>query len=335
VSKRNPARGLLVVVLAILVAGCSKGLKYKPGCYLGDTIHPADRANIEQAAARFYQLLRSFSYDTAYDEASPQLQRLYPRDQLTSIWASINETLTIPDHLDLEDMALVAIREGARGPQSVPCIGADSAAARTMSATDQPYQAYLVESGAVGNNVYTYASVWYYEDGVWKMASFGAKPKIQNGHDWTWYRDLSREQKELGNRRNAALLLNMAMDLLIPAPWIRPEEVRRLEKEQHAIAVVELPVGRPLDWVARDSTVFHPYLVQPHVTENGFGLTFAYEVTNTDTAAVRANAPKLASFIKTTFPEYKDLFRDLTLEAYTKPDHRPVWRSEFSFQDGP
>ncbi len=335
-SMRNLA-AVLAILLLPAVPGCSKKPDYAPGCYLESAIQSSDRARIDAAARRFLGLLRAYDYNTAFEESSAQLKARFPRDQIQSIWASVAETLTIPGDLALDDIVLVVVAEGARGPQQVTCVdAADSQAGRRMSATDQPYQAYLVHSGVVGANTYTFASVWFLEEGNWRLATFGAKAKLQGGRDWTYYRDLALEQREKGNDRNAVLLLNMAMDLVIPAPWIRPDEVGRMEKIQKSITVYEVPLGRPLSWEAKDGTLFHPYLVTPEVSEGGgMALRFAYEVETPDTAEVVAAAPKLADFIRVTFPEYAEIFRDLILEAYTKPDHQPVWRSEFSLREGP
>jgi hypothetical protein len=199
--------------------------------------------------------------------------------------------------------------------------------------TDQPFQAYLIQSAVVSGTTYNFASIWFHEDGRWKLATFGAKPRVQLGHDWQHWLTEARTQKEKGNEKNAALLYNMAMDLLVPAPWVRPALLDTLQKEQRRIRTDNLPAGRRLRWVASDSTVFHPYMVSYEVTEQGLAVKFQYEVPEpVDTTQVARQAPSLAGFVRTTFPEYSEVFSSIILEGTTPVEHQPVWTGSFSFR---
>jgi hypothetical protein len=205
-----------------------------------------------------------------------------------------------------------------------------------MLTTDQPLQAYLIQSADVNGTTFNYASIWFYEGGKWKLATFGAKPRRQFGKDWHHYLDLARSQNAKGNERNAALLYNIAMDLLVPAPWVKPEMLDVLQREQRKIRVENLPAGRRVDWIAADSTTFQVYMVRYDTAPEGFILRIQYEVpVPADTTAVAALAPKLANFVRSEFPEYPEVFSSFSLEATGKGTHEPVWSGTFPFRNTP
>lgn len=332
-GRRPPAgaRWLLLLAATATFAGCSRKPAYPPGCYLNGSVHPATRRELESAAGRFYDLLRSRRYEDAWSGSSAQLRARVDKTQVALTWTSLAEILTVPQRLATEEIAVVVIAEGARGPQELQCTDpADTTGGRRMMTTDQPFQAYLIQSAAVRNTVYNYASIWYFEAGGWKLAAVGARPRTAQGHDWRHYLEVTHEQRAKKNLRNAALLYNLTMDLLVPAPWVRPDQLEKLEREQRRLMVEDLPRGRVMTWVAADSTVFHPYQVGYDLTAQGLAVKFLYEVpAPADTSLVERQAARLADFIRQSFPEYQEVFSTIWLQATTRVDHQPVWEGTF------
>lgn len=313
------------------ISGCSGRPTYEPGCYLNSAVKGATRRDLEAAAERFYGQLRSHAYEEAYAEASEALRTRVDKAQVAQAWTTISENLTIPQAIRTEEIAVAVFPPGTRGPQEISCIDpADAAGARSMLTTDQPYQAYLIQSADVIGTTFNFASVWYLEDNKWKLATFGVKARRQMGRDWTYYRDQARAELARGNVRNSALLYNLAMDLLVPAPWVKPAALDTLMKEQRRIHVDNLPAGRKLEWIARDGTVFNPYMVKYDIVNGAMILRIEYEVpTPIDTTQVAEKAPLLAEFIRTTFPEYQEIFPSVALDATTPLRHDPVWSGIF------
>jgi hypothetical protein len=325
------AAGLLLLAAAILIPGCSRGPHFKPGCYLNRAVDAGTRRQLEAAAERFYDLVRSGKYEEAWSEASKQFQTRMDREQAAQVWTSMVQTLTIPRDLATNEVAVAVFPPGTRGPQELQCSDpADTTGGRRMLTTDQPIQGYLIQSAQRGSTVFNYASIWFYEGGAWRLGAAGAKPNTFMGRDWRYYRQLAQDQKARDNQRNAALLYNVAMDLLVPAPWVRPDQLEQLEREQKKVVANDLPRGRPRDWVAADSTVFHPYQIGYDITAQGFALKLSYEVpADADTARVAQQAPRLAEFIRASFPEFGEVFSTIWLRATTEVDHQPVWEGTF------
>lgn len=331
---RRLALALLVPVMA-LGTGCSKSPRYDPGCYLNDAVKAPTRRDVEAAAERFYGLLRARHYEDAYAEAADQLRTRVAKNDIAQAWTGIAEILTIPDKVTTEEIAVAVFPEGTRGPQEVQCVDpSEPEGGRKMMATDQPFQAYLVQSAQVGDNTYNFGSVWFFEKGKWRLATFGAKPRKMLGKDWRHYLEVARAELAKGNERNAALLYNLTMDLLVPAPWVRPDKLDEIAKEQRTIIVENLPAGRRLEWVATDGTVFNPYLISYDVTTEGLALRLFYEIPQPiDTTAVAAQAPTLARFVRGEFPEYQEIFSTMVLEAVAPVTHEPVWSGTFPFRE--
>lgn len=336
VSSPLPAL-LLAAVVAALLPGCSGKPDYKPGCYLNRAVHAATRRQILGAAERFYDLIRAAKYEQAWSEASEQFQTRMNVENATVAWTSLGQILTVPKDLKTEEIAVAVFPEGTRGPQELQCTDpADSTGGRRMMTTDQPFQAYLIQSAQVRNTVYNYASIWYFEGNRWKMAVVGAKPQTIMGHDWRYYHQLAKDQKAKKNMRNAALLYKMAMDILVPAPWVRPDMLDQLAAEQRKVAAADLPRGGIQSWVAADSTVFRPYQAAYDLTAQGIAFKLFYEVPATaDTALVQRQAAVLAEFIRASFPEYREVFTTIWLQATTEVDHQPVWEGTFPLDNEP
>jgi len=319
------------VLIFMTLGGCSDAPKVAPGCYLNGSVPGPARRAVEKAADTFYEQLRSRQYEAAYTEAAAQMKQRVDKQQVAMAWTSIAEILTLPATLATEEIALVAVAEGDRGPRELVCTDpADTSASRRMMATDQPLQTYLIQSGLVNGTLYNFASVWFYEEGKWRIATFGTKPRAVADHDWAWWRNLAREQQTRGHSRNAALLYNLAMDLLVPAPWVRPGALDQLMAEQRKVYPENLPNNRKERWVTLDDTEFFPYLSNCDIVPGGVGVRFTYEVpAGVDSAHVAAEAPKLADFVRTTFPEYAEVFRLVRLEAVRTGDRTPVWAGDF------
>lgn len=321
--------GILLSVAGLV--GCSDTPKVDPGCYLNQSVPGSSRRGVEKAADEFYRQLRSGKYEEAYMAAASQLRQRVDKQQVAMTWTSIAEILTVPEEMTTVEIALVAVAAGDRGPREMTCTDpSDSSASRQMMATDQPLQAYLIQTGRVNGTTYNFASVWFHEERKWRLATFGTKPRTVADHDWAWWGNLALAQKNSGNSRNAALLYNLAMDLLVPAPWVRPPALDRLQAEQRKVYAENLPNNRKERWVTLDDTEFFPFLSNCDIVPGGVGVRFTYEVpVDADSVRVAAEAPKLADFVRTTFPEYAEVFQLVRLEAVRTGDRAPVWYGDF------
>lgn len=330
---RPPAGvALALSALSLLFLSCSGGPpKFEPGCYMGGGIPGSMRRDVESSAERFYAQLRAREYEAAWGEGSEQLRNRVNKTDVALAWTQIAQILSIPDALVTEEVVVVAIEPGSRGPKELECRDPEAPDnTRRMVVTDQPLQAYLIQTGVVRNVTYNFASVWFFEEGRWKVASFGTKPRKTMGHDWEHWAEEAREQRDKGHFRNAALLYNLAMDLLVPAPWVRPDQLDVLMEEQRALRVEHLPVNRKMRWVALDGTEFFPFHVLLEPIPDGLAVRFLYEVpADADSAAVGTEALKLVDFVRTTFPEYAEVFDEVQLEAVDAGERRWVWDGAF------
>ncbi|TPW14003.1 MAG: hypothetical protein FD129_1160 [bacterium] len=178
-------------LLVSLLLGCSDAPRVAPGCYLNGAVPGATRRAIEKAADTFYEQLRSHEYEAAYLESAAQLRERVAKQQVALAWTSIAEILTLPATLATEEIALVSVAKGERGPRELTCLDpADTSNTRRMMATDQPLQVYLIQSGLVGGTLYNFASVWFFDEGKWRIATFGTKPRTVADHDWAWWRTM-------------------------------------------------------------------------------------------------------------------------------------------------
>lgn len=327
------------LALATALAGCGSSPGYPPGCTMNSGVRPETKARLESAAGRFYGLLRARLYDRAFDEACESMRTRDSREQMTESWAHLVEVLSIPNELKTEEVVVAVFPPGTRGPQQLDCADpSDPTGARRMLTTDQPYQAYLIQTGQVAGQTYNFGSVWFYEkgrfpgQGEWRLSSVGVRPRLALGQDWAYWHGKAREQLAKGNARNAALLYNLTMDLVVPAPWVRPARLDSLSREQRRIHTEDLPFGRVLHWKHSTGLEFRPYHATAEIGANGLILMLSYEVAApVDTALVAQQAPLLADFIRTTFPEYPETFHEMGLQATTTVDHVPVWGGFFPF----
>ena len=73
-----------------------------------------------------------------------------------------------------------------------------------------------------------------------------------------------------------------------------------------------------------------PFTSACDIVPGGVAVRFTYEVPDDqDSTRVARDAPKLADFVRTTFPEYAEVFRAVRLEAVRTTDKQPVWAGDF------
>jgi hypothetical protein len=192
--------------------------------------------------------------------------------------------------------------------------------------TDFPVQASLVERGKLGADEFYYSTLWHREGSRWKVASFFAKPATLLGKTWQDYEAAAKAQRIALNNRNAALLYNVAIDLVLPNAWTKPREVKALADEQSHISVRNLPKGEPDSWfVPPDSIRVHQ--VAYGVAQGGLCVLLRYEAPAAlaDTALLSNQGERLRGYVEEKFPEYAEVFQYLALVAFPPGNPEQTW----------
>ena len=128
----------------------------------------------------------------------------------------------------------------------------------------------------------------------------------------------------------------MAIDLAVPAAWIKPAAVDELQRQQRRITVDRLPSDRLDPWIASPDT-FGVYSVGYAIFGDGLGVAIRYETKGavSDTLSQKAYGDRLLRYVRTEFPEYREVFRHVALEAHEQSDRSKVWRRSYPLEPAP
>ena len=193
--------------------------------------------------------------------------------------------------------------------------------------SEAPLQASLVQKVSVGPEQFYFSTLWYGENAEWRFAALFAKPATLQGRDWRSFEQQAASENKAGNKRNAALLYNAAIDLVLPNAWTEPPDVKDLAHEQARISVSDLPKqDAAVAWsLPPDSVRVHSIAYGVH--QNELVLVVSYEALAalSDTVAQTRDADRLRAYINETFPEYEKVFQLLAVEAFDPRNKEPSW----------
>ncbi len=320
-----------------LLAGCGKGPAELPeGCAFGEDVPASVRSAVEDAASRFYEHARKGEAQAIYEEAAPVVREKNSPEQFLAPIAHTARQLGFPP---LTTRSLATIRFGGQTPYQhrLECNEPGKEALTTFLLLDHPEQASLVQVGDVGGETFNYSTVWFREEGGgWRIAAFFVRPATIFGKGSAAYAEEAAAQREQGNLRNAALLYNIAIDLAVPAVWIKPAEVEILQRQQRRITVSDLPADRLVVWAAPPDS-FRVYSIAYTILSDGLGLLVRYEAPGamSDTLAQAAYGDRLVRYMEKKFPEYRSVFRYLGLEGREGRDRDKVWMRTYPLEPGP
>jgi len=328
---------VLVAAITLSLAGCGDRVpEIAEGCVLDDAVAPEVRRSVEKAAATFLDQVRQGEWSSVWEGTAGQVRQASSEQEFLDSIRRVTSTIGIPPEVETVSIAVVGFGESYphRSKLDVPVEGKDYPLSLLLPS--HPVLASLVQRSAAAPEAFYYCTLWFLEEGQWHLATFFAKPATSYGHDWEFYSDLAGEQRLAGNIRNAGILYNLAIDLVVPAAWIKPPEVDRLEKMQKRINADRLPVGRISRWPAPPDT-FQVFLVQYNLLPSGAGLMMSYEspVPVNDTPGQVEYAGRLFRYVEEEFPEYPEVFASVTLQAYDPATRTPFWIRTYPLEATP
>ncbi len=328
---RSGRIAVLLVLLALAAAGCGGGGgELGVGCFTGDAVPAPARRAVQAAASTLFGHARQGEWQAIYDAAAAPARQGKTAAQLTAPMVRVSQAVGFPAELRTETLSLVRFGPDFPFSSHVECAVKGTDDPLTLILTDQPVQASLVQTGEVGGDRFYFSTLWFREDGDWKLASFFAKPATLYGKDWQAWRDEAAKEYEADRLRNAALLYNAAIDLAVPAAWEKPPAILELQRRQRRISVEHLPSGRLDAWpVDADSVQVRSvnYMIQPQAM--GILVQYQARAAIADSTAQAALAERIRDYVARTFPEYARVFGSLTLLAYDPADPQKSWHRTY------
>ena len=317
---RQPLFAVLALLLA--VAGCARNdpMDVPEGCASGGDVPKVVQTALETAAQELYDRARRNDWSGIYDNAAAQVQKQGSKPDFYAPLTRTFRELGVPAKTATDQVAVVKFGSSFSPVRKVTC--GDPKRPLQLVVSDAPLQASLVQKAPVGSEQFYFSTLWFGESGHWRFAALFAKPATLLGRDWRSFEQQAAEENKAGNKRNAALLYNTAIDLVLPNAWTEPPEVKDLEREQSRISVSDLPKqNAAIAWYV------HPDSIRVHsiaygVAQNALALVVSYESLSAlaDSAGQARDADHLRAYINQNFPEYQKVFRFLALEAFD-PKH--------------
>jgi hypothetical protein len=311
------------VLLAVSggIWGCGGGgtAELPFGAASGDAVPPAVRKSVEKATETLYTRIRVGDFRPIYTAAATAARSTLSEGEfLGPIQAAVSQ-LGLPQDLTTEQMATVRFGEPYPYRDEIACPVEGESQSLVLSLTNFPEQAILVQSGEARNERFFFSSLWHREEGTWHLAGFFVKPATLQGKDWNAYAVEAQSQLAASHDRNAALLYNVAMDLVVPNAWMRPPPLEELRRRQSRISVEHLPLGNVDLWPAGADTfrvTKAAYAALPQLA-----VVFHYQTPAAfdDSLALRTYSDRLRDYVTSRFPEYADVFSALVLQG-TRPD---------------
>jgi hypothetical protein len=315
----------VLAAMMFLAAGCGGGgLDVREGCASGDTVKGPVKAAVEVAAQEFYARARRGDWTGIYENAAQAARSHGPQQSFVAPIVRVFQELGVPARL--ETQAIAVVKFGPEFPHAPKVSCGDSKRPMNLILTDYPQQASLVQRATVGSEQFYFSTLWHGEESGWRLAALFVKPATLLGRDWQSFKKEAEEQKTAGNQRNAALLYNAAIDLVLPNAWTEPPEVKDIQREQGRISVSNLPKKDPDTWYAPPDS-FRVHSIAYAMAENNLCLYVRYEAKAAlaDTVAQKQAADRLGAYLEKTFPEYAQVFRVLALEAFDPRHPDQTW----------
>lgn len=330
-------RGLFAAAMLWAAVGCGRGAADIPeGCSLDDAVPAEARAAVEQAATRFFEHARKGEGQAIYEEAAALVRERNSPDQFLAPIAQVAREIGFPP-LTTRSIAVVRFGETTPYQSRLECSVPGSEAVTTLLLPDFPVQASLIQVGEASGETFYFSTVWFREpDGAWRIGAFFTKPATVFAKGTAEYAEEAAAQRAEGHLRNAALLYNVAIDLVVPAAWIKPAAVDDLQRQQKRITVDRLPSDRLDPWAATPDT-FNVYSVGYAIFGDGLGVAIRYETEGavSDTLSQKAYADRLMRYVRAEFPEYPLVFRHVALDAHEQGDRSKVWRRTYPLEPNP
>lgn len=326
-------RATWTVLLGLLIGslGCGGGGgEPVPGCAVGDDVPESVRRDLQDAAGELLTRIRAGQWQEIYESSASLLQQVRTPDQFLTPIAQAASGLGIPENLQVDQVFVIHFDETFPPETRVTCQEEGEAIAHELMVTDYPLQGTLVQRGKVGEDELFISTLWHNEEGIWKLAGFFSKPATWQGKNWEAWAEDSNQHRLAENVRNAALLLNVAIDLVVPCSWVKPPEITLLQRQQQRINVSDLPVEVPEFWASTPDT-FKVFRVGYILARDGLGLLFQYQAPTAveDSLAQITYADRLFDYIKVTFPEYEEVFESCSLRALDPSDNSKTFSREY------
>jgi hypothetical protein len=317
---------VIVALLSLAGPGCARkgALDVSEGCTSGDDVPKAVQTALENAARELYERARRNDWPGIYDNAAQEVQKGTKQEFYAPLTRTFRE-LGVPTEAQTQQVAVVRFGSKFQPERKVAC--GDPKRPLTLIVSDAPLQASLVQTVSVGPERFYFSTLWYGENGEWRFAALFAKPATLQGRDWRSFEQQAASEDKAGNKRNAALLYNAAIDLVLPNAWTQPPEIKDLEHEQSRISVSDLPKrNAAITWyVAPDSVRVHS--IAYGAAQDNLVLVVSYETLSAlaDTVAQTRNADHLRAYINRSFPEYERVFQLLAVEAFDPKHPEQSW----------
>ena len=322
-------RFLVLCLVSATAAGCGeKETSLSEGCYIGDAVPPAVKAEVTAAADRFFGRLRDQQLQEIYDGTASLVREQQPAAEFLQAIVRAARGVGIPRDPELHQIHVVKFgpRMAYQPRLSCPAPGQDDPYVLILN--EHPEQASLVQTASVGNERYFFSSLWHREEGEWRLVTFGVKPATLYGKDWREYEREAVVQQEKEHVRNTALLYNIAIDLAVPAPWVKPPAIEALQRGQRRLQVEYLPSGGDVMdvWGAAPDT-FVVNRVAYVARSDGLGLIVHYlsQGDVADSTFQDRRARKLVDFIAESSPEYFEIFKSVSVQAFDREDREKTW----------
>lgn len=299
------------------------------GCATGGMVPAGVQKAVEAADKTFRATIKSGDLRPIYANAAAAAKNARSEGEFLGPINGALHQIGFPDDMKTEELAAIRFGEAYPYRNEVACPVEGQDQSLVIKVTNFPEQAIFVQSGQAKGERFFYSTLWHHEEAAWRLAGFYAKPATYQGKDWKGYADEARSQKEAKHDRNAALLYNVAMDLVIPNAWMQPPELETLKREQARIAVEHLPVGALDAWPDGPDTFYvfnSAYAALPQLA-----VVFRYKIPPAvkDSVALGTYADRLHKYVATQFPEYADVFSTLVLQGVHSMQEDQGWTTAY------
>jgi hypothetical protein len=326
------ANWLLLSSFILAFYGCFGG-QIREGCATDDDVPPEVKKDLVAAAGTFYDRIRRGEWETIFETASTVIREEQSPQQFLAPLAQVAQAAGIAESMTVDQVSVVRFGQRYLPRTYVECTIEGEEFPLVLIMTDYPVQASLVQKGKVGREEFYFSTLWHQEGDEWKIAGFFSKPATWVGKGWKEYSDQAAEQRLAKNVRNAALLYNLAMDLLVPGAWIQPPELALLQRRQSRLTVANLPINIIDLWPDPPDT-FRVVRISYALLPGHLGLLIRYQAEGSvaDPVAQEDYASRLLRFVRLNFPEYQEAFSVYSLLAVDPEDPQRSWNQMYPME---
>jgi len=318
--RHRPLSALLPFIFAVVILATVASSLHAQTCLTAADMEASDRAAIEAAARRFFDMSARADSDSLRQNSIASLAEDFSgveralKDHQPDL-AGASAAVRPPYLLTAEGSEATPRAEFLCGVFGKLGQTADSSVFVLNNLPPGKYAVAILDISG-GKSPLTLTFVLQQIAGSWKLAGYYARSQQANGHDAAWFVQQARDFKSKGQNHNAWLYYRQAIALASPVDFMSTQFTDKLYDDVQAVQPADMPVNdTPMDLTA-DGKTFRWTAIFPLVVGNDLDVVVRYSAADiSNTQKTYEQNIQIVKALTAKFPELKSAFGGVVARA--------------------